>query len=208
MLREAQGLSERRACGLVGMEWTSCRYQPRRREVEGLRGRLKSLAAERRRFGYRRLIPLCGIAAGVQPGAAARSVRDGRAGPALPSQSASLSSSPGGVGIPGGLAGEASQYPGLLGQRPAPLLRLGGLSGATRLPGKLRGEAVGALSAHGGEGNRYFGGENHRSGPPRPSPPPVKDVLIHGVNHVLTQNIHRSAPTSPLTLKADFAELG
>jgi len=54
-MREAQGLSERRWCRLVGMGRTSCRYQPRRQEPEGLRERLRSLAAERRRFGYRRL---------------------------------------------------------------------------------------------------------------------------------------------------------
>ncbi len=54
-MREAQGISERRACRLVGMERTSWRYQPRKRPLEGLRERLRSLAEERRRFGYRRL---------------------------------------------------------------------------------------------------------------------------------------------------------
>ena len=48
-------MSERRACRLVGMERTSWRYQPRKRRLEGLRERLRSLAGERRRFGYRRL---------------------------------------------------------------------------------------------------------------------------------------------------------
>ena len=55
VMREAQGVSERRACRLVGLERTSCRYQPRKRPLEGLRERLRSLAEERRRFGYRRL---------------------------------------------------------------------------------------------------------------------------------------------------------
>jgi putative transposase len=47
--------SERRACALVGMKRSSCRYQRRRRDDEALRERLKELAGERRRFGYRRL---------------------------------------------------------------------------------------------------------------------------------------------------------
>ena len=52
-MREAQGLSERRACELVGMKRSSYRYALRRREMAGLRGRLRELAQERRRFGYR-----------------------------------------------------------------------------------------------------------------------------------------------------------
>lgn len=55
MIREAQGLSERRACGLVGIKRSSCRYAVRRQEPAGLRERLRELAQERRRFGYRRL---------------------------------------------------------------------------------------------------------------------------------------------------------
>jgi putative transposase len=51
----AHGLSERRACGLVGMDRTSCRYRGRGDGDVRLRERLKALAAERRRFGYRRL---------------------------------------------------------------------------------------------------------------------------------------------------------
>ena len=47
--------SERRACQLAGMGRSSCRYQARRREDEELRQRLRALAGERRRFGYRRL---------------------------------------------------------------------------------------------------------------------------------------------------------
>jgi len=48
-------LSERRACGLVGLGRSTCRYQTRRAEWPALRERLHALAAERRRFGYRRL---------------------------------------------------------------------------------------------------------------------------------------------------------
>ena len=47
--------SERRACRLLGLSRSGCRYQPRRRDEEVLRQRLRELAAERRRFGYRRL---------------------------------------------------------------------------------------------------------------------------------------------------------
>lgn len=57
-MREAQGLSERRACQLVGMTRSSCRYAVRRQEPAGLRDRLRELAQERRRFGYRRLTVL------------------------------------------------------------------------------------------------------------------------------------------------------
>jgi putative transposase len=57
-MREAQGLSERRACQLVGMRRSSCRYAVRRQEPAGLRDRLRELAQERRRFGYRRLTVL------------------------------------------------------------------------------------------------------------------------------------------------------
>ena len=49
-------LSERRACGLVGLGRSVMRYRPRRRpDEEPLRRRLRELAAERPRFGYRRL---------------------------------------------------------------------------------------------------------------------------------------------------------
>jgi putative transposase len=51
-------LSERRACGLVGLGRSTCRYQTRRAEWPALRERLHALAAERRRFGYRRLYVL------------------------------------------------------------------------------------------------------------------------------------------------------
>jgi putative transposase len=47
--------SQRRACGLVGMEPKTYRYASKRPDDGALRQRLKELALERRRFGYRRL---------------------------------------------------------------------------------------------------------------------------------------------------------
>ena len=55
VVREQAGLSERRACGLIGMHRGSWRYQRRERNEGPLRARLRELAAERPRFGYRRL---------------------------------------------------------------------------------------------------------------------------------------------------------
>ena len=54
-LVEAQGLSERRACRLAELNLSTWQYAPRRQEPSGLRERLRELAGERRRFGYRRL---------------------------------------------------------------------------------------------------------------------------------------------------------
>jgi putative transposase len=51
-------LSERRACGLVGLGRSSYRYRCRQSDESGLRERLKKLATERRRYGYRRLTVL------------------------------------------------------------------------------------------------------------------------------------------------------
>lgn len=51
----AHQFSQRRACALVGMPTCSLRYRSRRPEDTLLRGRLKELAQERPRFGYRRL---------------------------------------------------------------------------------------------------------------------------------------------------------
>jgi putative transposase len=48
-------LSERHACGLVGISRSSARYQGVEQRDDELRRRLRELAAERRRFGYRRL---------------------------------------------------------------------------------------------------------------------------------------------------------
>ena len=52
---ENKGYSQRQACGLVGIDPRVYRYRSTRGDDEELRSRLKSLAAERRRFGYRRL---------------------------------------------------------------------------------------------------------------------------------------------------------
>ena len=49
-----RGLSQRRACGLVGIAPRVYRYGSMRDDGD-LRQRLRELAAERRRFGYRRL---------------------------------------------------------------------------------------------------------------------------------------------------------
>ena len=53
--REEGKLSERRACGLIGMNRGSWRYQRKERNEASLRSRLRELAGERPRFGYRRL---------------------------------------------------------------------------------------------------------------------------------------------------------
>jgi|GEM_PF-3453178 len=53
-----QGLlkvSERRACSIIGADRKSVRYRSRRGDDADLRERLRELARERRRFGYRRL---------------------------------------------------------------------------------------------------------------------------------------------------------
>jgi putative transposase len=47
--------SQRRACGLVDLHPKTYRYASRRPDDGALRAKLKELAAERRRFGYRRL---------------------------------------------------------------------------------------------------------------------------------------------------------
>jgi putative transposase len=53
--REEARLSERRACGLLRMHRGSCRYRRRERNDAGLRARLREIAGERPRFGYRRV---------------------------------------------------------------------------------------------------------------------------------------------------------
>jgi putative transposase len=57
-LRAAMGLSERRACSIVGADRKMVRYRPKRSPDTVLRQRLRDLANERRRFGYRRLFVL------------------------------------------------------------------------------------------------------------------------------------------------------
>jgi len=52
------GLSERRACQIAGADRKMVRYPSQRAPDTALRGRLRDLANERRRFGYRRLFIL------------------------------------------------------------------------------------------------------------------------------------------------------
>ncbi len=54
-VREAHGISERRACRILGADRSTVRYRSTRPDDGALRARLRSLAGERRRFGYRRL---------------------------------------------------------------------------------------------------------------------------------------------------------
>jgi|SRR5579883_2076627 len=54
-LEEAFEVSQRRACRVIGTDRTSVRYRRRRPPDSALRSRLRELAAQRRRFGYRRL---------------------------------------------------------------------------------------------------------------------------------------------------------
>ena len=54
-LRAVFGMSERRACGVIEADRTSMRYRSRRDDDGPLREKLRALAQERRRFGYRRL---------------------------------------------------------------------------------------------------------------------------------------------------------
>lgn len=57
-LQASLGLSERRACRIVGADRAMVRYRSRRTDEGALRSRLRDLANERRRFGYRRLFVL------------------------------------------------------------------------------------------------------------------------------------------------------
>ncbi len=57
-LQAVYGMSERRACRTVGADRASMRYRSHRPPDEALRERLRQLANERRRFGYRRLYVL------------------------------------------------------------------------------------------------------------------------------------------------------
>ena len=54
-LRATHGVSERRACLVLGADRTSIRYRSRRPDDVDVRERLRALSRERRRFGYRRL---------------------------------------------------------------------------------------------------------------------------------------------------------
>lgn len=55
ILVERHEMSERRACSVIGADRTSIRYRGRRPDDQDLRERLRALASEWRRFGYRRL---------------------------------------------------------------------------------------------------------------------------------------------------------
>ena len=57
-LEKAYRMSQRRACGVVGFVRSSCRYLSRRGDEMEIRTRLVELAAERPRYGYRRLCDL------------------------------------------------------------------------------------------------------------------------------------------------------
>lgn len=52
---EEKAYSQRRACSLIGLAPKSYRYASRRPDDAEMRRRLRALASERRRFGYRRL---------------------------------------------------------------------------------------------------------------------------------------------------------
>lgn len=57
-LGQAFEVSQRRACRVIGVDRTSVRYLGCRPDDAGVRVRLRELAAQRRRFGYRRLLIL------------------------------------------------------------------------------------------------------------------------------------------------------
>jgi len=52
---ETKGYSQRHACGLVDLEPKTFRYVSKRSDDDAVRRRLRELALERSRFGYRRL---------------------------------------------------------------------------------------------------------------------------------------------------------
>ena len=54
-LQATYEMSERRACAVIGADRSSTRYRSSKPDDGVLRARLKALAEERRRFGYRRL---------------------------------------------------------------------------------------------------------------------------------------------------------
>lgn len=57
-LQHTHQFSQRRACRLVQMDRSTLRYRSRRRDWSALRQRLRELAEQRPRFGYRRLTVL------------------------------------------------------------------------------------------------------------------------------------------------------
>ena len=54
-LQAVHGMSERRACKAIGCCRMTVRYEATRPDDAGLRERMKEIAHERRRFGYRRV---------------------------------------------------------------------------------------------------------------------------------------------------------
>ncbi|NQV20563.1 MAG: transposase [Rhodospirillales bacterium] len=59
-LYRSHEVSQRRACSMIGVERSSIRYRSKRPDDGPIRARLRALAAQRRRFGYRRLHVLLG----------------------------------------------------------------------------------------------------------------------------------------------------
>ena len=59
-LEQVFEVSQRRACDVLGVDRTMVRYRSRRDDDGAIRERMRALAAERRRFGYRRLHWLLG----------------------------------------------------------------------------------------------------------------------------------------------------
>jgi putative transposase len=55
ILEKTYEMSERRACRIIGADRTAIRYRSKRKTDERAHTRLRELAHERRRFGYRRL---------------------------------------------------------------------------------------------------------------------------------------------------------
>jgi putative transposase len=69
-LKAKMGLSERRDCSIVGADRKMIHYRSRRPPDTELRARLRELANERRRLGYRRLLILLrreGEPSGINP---------------------------------------------------------------------------------------------------------------------------------------------
>lgn len=54
-VRASHGVSERRACLVLGVDRSTVRYRSRRPDDAAVRERLRELSRQRRRFGYRRL---------------------------------------------------------------------------------------------------------------------------------------------------------
>lgn len=54
-LKEAFGISQRRACKVLDIDRSSVRYRSVKPPEEALRKRIREVAAQRRRFGYRRI---------------------------------------------------------------------------------------------------------------------------------------------------------